>query len=70
MLRNETIPSCGKVHWEGTDLIPVFLLVVPVYLSLSFSWSSFLVVAKMQEKCSSDINFLVHVSQLRIHLVY
>ena len=35
MLWNET--SCGKVDWEGTDPISVFLLGDPVYPLLPLS---------------------------------
>ena len=67
---NETIPSCGKVNWEGTDPIPVFVISDPACPSLSFSWSNFWVVAKNQEKPSSATNYLVKVFHLvRIHLV-
>ena len=64
--RNETISSCGKVDWDGTDPIPVFVIGDPVCPSLSFSRSNFRVVAKNQEKRSSAKNDLVKV----LHLVH
>ena len=55
---------------KDTDPIPVFLFGDSTYPLLPFIMTEFSGGSNIQEKRSSAINGLVHVSQLRIHLVH
>ena len=55
---------------KGTDRIPVFLFGDCTYPLLLFIMKEFAGGRNVQEKRFSAINGLVHVSQLRIHLIH